>query len=225
MHARYRRKENSMSKKHIFISLPVVALMLMIGHPTVQADLGPMNPPLPTDSHFPPIEVIDADYGGTGCPEGSAAVVIAGNTLSMLFDEYVAQTYPGYQTSRMSCNFAVALHVPAGYTIALLKIDYRGFADIPAGGRGTFRAEYFWAGSRGPVYTRNFWPNFFGDWIETDFVGGAVWSPCGTDVIARGNTSALARKSSPWSSYEAEIAVDSLDLQAGIVYHFAWDYC
>jgi hypothetical protein len=217
----YRRKENTMSRKHIFVSLPIGALMLMIGHVAAHAD----HIPIPPDPTFPAIEIVDADYGGSGCPEGTASVVIIGNSLSMLFDEYVAQTYPGYRTSRMSCNFAVALRVPAGYTIALLKIDYRGFADIPSGGIGRFRAEYFWAGSSGPVYSRTFWPGFFGDWIDTDYVGGAVWSPCGTDVIARGNTSAVARKSSPSSSYEAELSVDSLDLQAGVIYYFAWDYC
>jgi hypothetical protein len=217
-----------MTRTNIFISLPIVALMLTVGHLTAQAQSLPATPslpPVPPDPTFPFIEIIDADYGGSGCPEGSASVVIVGNTLSMLFDEYVSRTSPGNQTARKSCNYAVALNVPPGYTIALLQIDYRGFADIPSGGIGRLRAEYFWAGSTGPVYTRTFWHGFFGDWMETDFVGGAVWSPCGRDVIARGNTSTIARKSSPSSSYEAELSVDSLDLQAGIVYYFDWDYC
>jgi hypothetical protein len=207
-----------MSRKRLLMSLPIVALMAMIGHSPAEAQM------LPTDP-FPPIEIVDAIYGGSGCPDGTASVVVIGNTLSMLFDEYIAQTYPGYQTSRVSCNYAVSLRVPAGYTLALIKADYRGFADIPWGGFGSFRAEYFWAGAKGPVYTRHFGPGSFGDWTESDFIGGAIWSPCGADVIARGNTSALARKSSPWSSYEAEVSVDSLDLQAGIIYYFAWDYC
>lgn len=172
-----------------------------------------------------PLNILDADYGGTGCPEGSASVVVIGNMLSILFDEYVATTSYGRQTDRKSCNYAVALAIEQGYTVALLEIDYRGFAHIPSGGMGVFTAEYFWAGQHGPMYYRAFPPGFFGNWQETDFVGGDAWSPCGGEVIARSNTSVLARKSSPDGEEEAEVSVDSLDLEAEIIYYFEWDAC
>lgn len=208
-----------MSVKSMFI---VIALLAGIaGQVAAQESPGRLPAPL----SVPPIEIIDADYGGTGCPEGTASVVIVGNTLSILFDEYMAETSYGNQTARKTCNYAVALEIDPGYTVALLKIDYRGFADIPENGFGRLRAEYFWAGQQGPVYNRTFSAGSFGDWMETDFVGGAVWSPCGGEVIARGNTSILARKSSPYSSKEAEVQVDSLDLQAGVVYYFEWNKC
>jgi hypothetical protein len=201
-----------MSAKRLMIqALPVMLLGLLVTAESATAQ------------GFPPITILDADYGGTGCPDGTASVVIAGDTLSMLFDAYVAETWPGHRTDRKSCNFAVALLVPAGFTVAILRIDYRGFADIPGppySGMGMLFAEYFWAGSEGPIQTRYFWPGFFGNWMETDLVGGAVWSPCGGEVIARANTSAVARKSSPYSPYEAMVQVDSVDLQAGIIYHF-----
>lgn len=218
-----------MSRKYLLLSLPMAALILTIGHHTAQPEpASPASPvsmgPAPTTT-FPMIEIIDAIYGGTGCPEGSASVVFAGNTLSMLFDAYVARTSTGNRTDRKSCNYAVALKIPAGYTIALFKIDYRGFADIPSGGVGILSAEYFWAGSSGPIHTRYFPAHFFGNWLETDFVATAVWSPCGGEAIARGNTNTVARKSSPSSSHEAELSVDSLDLQGGVIYYFDWDYC
>jgi hypothetical protein len=174
---------------------------------------------------FPPIEIIDAEYGGTGCPAGTASVVFTRDTLSMLFDAYVAATSSGNQTVRKSCNFAVELRIPPGYTIALLKIDYRGYADIPPNGLGRLVAEYFWAGRMGPIYTRNFPAGYFGNWMETDFVGGEVWSRCGGEVIARANTSVVARKESPFSPYEAEVQVDSVDLEAGVIYQFVARPC
>lgn len=216
----YCRKEITMPRNRLFFILPIGALTLMLGPLAAQAE------PDVAPTAFPKIEILDADYGGTGCPEGTASVVVAGNTLTILFDQYVAQTSPGYRTDRKSCNYAVSLYVPAGYTIALLKIDYRGFADIPGGALGMLTAEYFWAGSAGPIYTRYFPAYFFGLWKETNLVSGDVWSPCNAqEVIARGNTGTVARKHSSYSLPEAELSVDSLDLKAGVVYHFKWDYC
>lgn len=206
-----------LSKRFMVQAVPVALLGILMMPGSAAAD-----------DPFPEIVILDADYGGTGCPAGSAAVVFAGNTLSMLFDAYTAATSPGQQTDRKSCNFAVALLVPAGFTVAVVKVDYRGFADIPDSphrGFGMLVAEYFWAGSRGPRQIRYFWPGFFGLWMESDTTGGAVWSPCGGEVIARANTSVVARKSSPYSAYEAQVQVDSVDLQAGIVYYLRAKRC
>lgn len=217
-----------MFRKCIVLALPIALFGSTLIAPHAAAEDEPAKRNLPTivlNDDGPVIEIEDADYGGSGCPEGTASVVIIGNTLSILFDEYAAETGYGNETDRKSCNYAVALRVPQGFTIALLKIDYRGFAAIPSGGFGRLRAEYFFAGQNGPVYTRVFPAGYFGDWMETDFVGGSVWSPCGGEVIARGNTSIIAKKSSPYSSNQAELSVDSVDLQAGIVYYFDWHYC
>lgn len=207
-----------MPRKYMFVS--ICAVLGMAGSAAAEQPEG-----LPASVSLPPIEIVDADYGGTGCPEGTASVIMIGNTLTILFDDYVASTHQGHQTARKTCNYAVALKINPGYTVALVQIDYRGFANIPFGGFGKLRAEYFWAGHHGPVYQRVFPSGYMNEWKETDFVGGAVWSSCGGEVIARGNTSVLARKSSPYSAYEAELAVDSLDLQAGVIYHFEWELC
>lgn len=212
-----------MFRHSLWISLPGILLSLLFsqGRGAAEDTLAESTPaPL-----FLPVEIVDAAYGGSGCPQGTASVILAGNAVAILFDEYVVATSYGDSMDRKSCNYAIALRVLPGYTVSLTAIDYRGFADIPWGGSGRLYAEYFWAGQSGPVHTRAFPGGYLGDWIEIDFVSAGVWSACGGEVIARNNTSIFVRKSSPTSAQDAELAVDSLDMEAGIIYFFDWDAC
>jgi hypothetical protein len=76
----------------------------------------------------PDIEIIDADIGGNGCPMGTARAVLSEDkrTLSIIFDEYLAE-----DSEYASCNIAVSLSVPEGITVALVDVDYRGYASVP----------------------------------------------------------------------------------------------
>jgi hypothetical protein len=167
----------------------------------------------------PDIEIISANMGGNGCPQGTASVVLSGDkrTMSILFDQYIAE-----DRDYKSCNIAVALRVPDGFTVALLDIDYRGYASIPdlGGRKARFRAEYFFAGGTGPVRVQNFPRGYEGSYtISHDFVG-AIWAPCGADVITRANTSVRT-----WGD-GTFVIVDSADLIAGgITFYLDWDVC
>ncbi|NHZ66841.1 DUF4360 domain-containing protein [Massilia genomosp. 1] len=92
-------------------------------------------------------------YGGTGCPAGSVSATLSpdAKSLSLLFDQY--QISVGGETGktfdRKSCNIAIPVHVPSGMSVAVLKIDYRGFNKLPALATSQFNVEYFFAGTRG----------------------------------------------------------------------------
>ncbi|MBD2300486.1 DUF4360 domain-containing protein [Nostoc sp. FACHB-87] len=164
------------------------------------------------------VEILGAEYGGNGCPEGSASVNVSpdGQELSILFDQFIAL---GNQSSerRKSCNLSIPIKVPQGFQISLYDADYRGYVAPSTTGR--LRAEYFFAGQRGPVLSRTFRG-------ETDYnvrdqlvTVADVWSRCGDSVNMRVNAAMTANGA-------GMATVDSFDLaHRGLVYHIKYRQC
>lgn len=168
-------------------------------------------------------------FGGNGCPAGtaSASVTDDGRSVSILFDQYIVEA--GRPTNRRmdrkSCNVAVPVRVPQGYSVAVFKVDYRGFNSIPRGAQSQFNAEYFFAGAQGPRYTKNFNGPLEDEYLITNnlVAQALVWSPCGQDVILRANSSMRVTANTRMDQTLA--TVDSADVQAGLVYHLQWRRC
>ncbi len=169
------------------------------------------------------------EYGGTGCPAGSAAVAIApdAKSLSILFDQFVAEAggSTGKSLDRKTCNIAVPVHVPQGYSVSIFQIDYRGFNSLPYGAYSRFNVEYFFAGTQGPGYEKQFNGRLEDDFLlrNTLIASAVVWSDCGKSVILRANTSMLARTNSAQQATYA--SVDSADIAAGLVFNLKWKRC
>lgn len=165
---------------------------------------------------------------GSGCPRGTVSATLSPDkkTLSILFDRWQAITSPQQLFVRKSCNVAIPVHVPSGFSVSLFKYDYRGYAYVPQGGRGNFRVEYFFAGSQGPVVSRNFNPTFDRDFIATDNVLGvaASFSRCGEDVILRSNASLRATKRRA-NAEDVIMMIDSQDVQQRLLYQLQWRRC
>lgn len=168
-------------------------------------------------------------YGGTGCPGGSASVTLSpdNKSMSIIFDQYVAEAggITGRSIDRKSCNLAIPVHVPNGISVSVFKIDYRGFTAIPMGGQGRFNVEYFFAGSRGPAFTKTFPGGTNTDYFLTNTLPAVaeVWSPCGADVNLRVNSSMLVRSNFQFD--DALASVDSVDVNAGIIFHLRFRRC
>lgn len=168
-------------------------------------------------------------YGGTGCPAGSASVVVSPDdtALSVLFDSYLAEAGrpTGRTIDRKSCNLTIPVHVPQGYSVAVFHVDYRGFNALPSGGQSRFNAEYFWAGSRGPIMSRTFYGPQNQNYILSNnlLARTLVWAPCGASVNLRINTSLLAQTNS--RNEQTMSTVDSADLTSGLIYHLQWRRC
>ncbi len=167
-------------------------------------------------------------YGGTGCPDGSASVSLSDDqkSLSILFDNFVAQAGGDTNKSmdRKVCNVAIPVHVPNGLSVSILAIDYRGFYDLPKNAKATFGVEYFFAGVRGPSFTKNFSGASSKDYTITNKLqaNALVWSACGADVILRTNPSIRVTTS---QNKEAMATVDSEDVNASIVYKLQFQKC
>ncbi len=174
------------------------------------------------------IHLGDPDYGGSGCPDGTVSAVLSDDAqqLSVFFDEYIAETSGADLDDRKSCSVGVPVHVPQGLSVSLLAIDYRGFASIPKKGEGTFAVEYFFAGKKGPKSNTTFKGGYDDDFLVEDdlLVLAQIWSPCGTDVILRSNSSLRARKAKK-SDPDAYMALDSADFSASMLYHLKWKSC
>lgn len=175
------------------------------------------------------ISLGDPSYGGSGCPQGSASATLSpdATALTILFDNYVAEAggFSGKTIDRKTCNIAIPVHVPQGKSVSLFTIDYRGFNSVPLGAYATFNAEYFFAGMAGPRFERRFNGRFEDQYMIRDVLPATavVWSRCGDDVILRANTSITARTNR--QREDVYTAVDTADIQAGLVYHLAWKDC
>jgi len=167
-------------------------------------------------------------YGGTGCPAGTVSATLSpdAKSLSLLFDQY--QVAVGGQTGksfdRKSCNIAIPVHVPQGLSVSILKIDFRGFNQLPQSATSQFNVEYFFAGTRGPSFQRKFRGPIAEDYLINNelAVQAIVWSGCGADVNLRTNSSMRVQTV---SNREAMASIDSEDVNAGIIYQLQWRQC
>jgi hypothetical protein len=167
-------------------------------------------------------------YGGTGCPAGTVSVTLSpdAQSLSLLFDEYqvVVGGSSGKTLDRKSCNIAIPVHVPQGYSVSIFKIDYRGYNYLPKNANSKFSVEYFFAGDKGPIFSKSFYGPLDKDYLITNSLKATsvVWSACGADVNLRTNTSMRIKT---YNNKEAIASVDSQDVNAAIIYQLKWKKC
>lgn len=167
-------------------------------------------------------------YGGTGCPGGSVSATLSpdATSLSLLFDSYQVEAggETGKKFDRKSCNIAIPVHVPQGMAVSVLAIDYRGYNQFEQGSDSTFTVEYFFAGLRGPTFTKTFKGPQSDDYlIHNELTAQTiVYSKCGADVNLRTNSSIRVNTK---NNKQALATVDSEDVSAAIVYQLQWKKC
>ncbi len=164
------------------------------------------------------VQLSTASYGGNGCPANSASVSVSpdGQELTILFDKFIAVGNDP-MNSRKSCNLSIPITVPQGFQVSLYDADYRGY--VSPNTSGTLRAEYFFAGSRGPVFQRTFDGEANYNARDSLATVANVWSRCGDSLNMRVNASMAARGA-------GQASVDSFDLShRGLVYHIKYRAC
>ena len=148
--------------------------------------------------------------------------------IPSIFDEFFNEAGPsvGKTIDRKSCNIAIPINIPQGFSVSVISVDYRGFVSLPSR-RSTARlsAEYFFAGQRGPVFGKTFMGSQDTDYTFSNDISvvASIWSQCGASPTLRVNTSMLLKNT---DRYEDALAtVDSADFSAGIIYHLQWRRC
>jgi hypothetical protein len=179
---------------------------------------------------------------GDGCPAGTMQAFITsdGEAMTVLFDQYNASYVhkPGQKITenRKKCTLTVGLHVPAGFTVAISKVEYRGFMNLDADVQAKQISTYRFTGGSGPpdnaltsTYvgpTAELGESFF---IEDEFKLVALnFSRCGTDSILLLGTE--LRVGVPTGSRAAPMAqglitVDTIDQKLETKYRFIFRRC
>ncbi|MBC7714181.1 MAG: DUF4360 domain-containing protein [Rhizobacter sp.] len=167
-------------------------------------------------------------YGGNGCPANTASVTLSDDkkSLSLIFDQFIVEAGGMNKVlERKTCNIAIPVHVPSGFSVSVINVDYRGYVSLPGQASARLTAEYFLAGSLGPRFDKTFLGKTDTDYTFKNDIGiqAQVWSPCGADTILRVNAAMLV-KTNRYND-EAMATVDSADFKTGMLYQFQWRRC
>lgn len=175
---------------------------------------------------------------GTGCPAGSAHVVIASTTpgcktadfIEVLFDEFTAEKGPGvpFSMRRQQCTVEVTLRLPSGLRFTVDQTHYEGYAYLGASDTGTLTSDYFIAIPPAPPHatsTKTLHGPFNGNFTKDDTLTffSLVWPPmCHIDVPA--NLRSILTVSGP-STSNAVITVDQLSSKLHQFWGLKWAAC
>jgi len=193
-------------------------------------------PASPASANPPPPNKMVADIvgvNGSGCPAGTVGVQVSpdNTAITVTYSQYVAQVGVGALPIdfRKNCQIALNVHVPQGFTYAIAKSDYRGYANLAAGASGYEAANYYFQGqSQNARAQHNFAGPREGDWTTTDLVGIASLSflPCGE--MRNLNINTELRVYAGWSNTHTTtslLTMDSTDTSLTTIYHLAWMRC
>jgi hypothetical protein len=186
----------------------------------------------PTDAK---ITASFAAVNGSGCPAGTVAVVAyPDNTGIMLsYSKFYVQrggdsaVTQGYQ----NCNLDIRMHVPSGFTFAVSKAMYEGYAYVLPGATARLIAKYNFQGQSPTISSHviNNTTPFDDNWTITDEMSFAnlSWAPCGEDVIL---TDAFELRAQPYGPSGSQtdvsfIAANRSDHSIRTQLNFAWSRC
>ncbi|GAB4000650.1 DUF4360 domain-containing protein [Glycomyces albus] len=172
-----------------------------------------------------------ATVNGSGCPAGTAAVAVSEDNTSftVTYSEYLAQAGGGSSPIdfRKNCQLNLIVHVPHGFTFAIAKTDYRGFAHLEPGASGMQRASYYFTGqSQTDSSTHLLQAPYSDNWQFTDVVEAPqlVYRPCGEERNFNINTEIRVGAGTD-RDLLSFMAMDSVDGDIESTYHFAWLTC
>ncbi|MEV5377456.1 DUF4360 domain-containing protein [Streptomyces nondiastaticus] len=207
-----------------------------IGCAAVAMFAAPVAPPPAAPYGEPPPDRIVIDVvavNGSGCPAGTANVTVApdNQAFTVTYSSYTAQVGVGAKPTdfRKNCQLSLNVHVPQGFTYAVAKADYRGFAHLEKGATGLERANYYFQGMQQTTFVNHHFAGPLHDnWQASDStdIDAVVYAPCGAVRYLNINTELRvdAGASDPTRTTSL-LAMDSTDGSINTLYHFAWKPC
>jgi hypothetical protein len=176
------------------------------------------------------IEVVTVN--GSGCPAGTAMVAAANNTeFTVAYSDYLAQTGGGAAPTdfRQNCQLSVRVVPPNGYTFAIARVDYQGYAHLAAGASGAEIANYYFQGSSENASIGHSFTGPYDDtWQTADITAASslVYAPCGVQRNLNINTELrVSAGSSDAAKTPSFMAMDSTRASVHSVYRLAWARC
>ncbi|WP_185899757.1 DUF4360 domain-containing protein [Streptomyces sp. WAC07061] len=190
-------------------------------------------PALPFPAPPGQITVDVVQVNGSGCRPGTANVAVSpdNTAFTVTYSEYLAQVGKDAKATdfRKNCQLGLSVNVPQGYTYAIAKADYRGFASLAQGASATQNASYYFQGMQQTAYRSHTLNGpTEGNWQVSDSVPveALVFHPCGAKRNLNINTELRAQAgSSDTANTTSFVAMDSTDGSFNTVYHFSWKTC
>lgn len=218
-------------RRVMFAGAAVFALLAALLVASPASAKGFLDLPVPPPDDEIVIDVVTIN--GSGCPAGTAAVAVSpdNTAFTVTYSNYLAQVGVGARPIdfRKNCQINVAVHVPQGFTYAIAKADYRGFAALESGASATQRASYYFQGqTQTAMVSHPFRGPLIEDWLATDEVeiAAMVYHPCGAMRNLNINTELrVAAGTSDTANTTSFISMDSTDGSIQTVYHFSWRRC
>jgi len=216
---------------YIFCAMLGVLATSLLGSPASAAGSASLELEVPPPTDRIVIDVVTVN--GTGCPAGTATVAMSpdNTAFTVTYSAYTALVGVGSTTTdwRKNCQLNLIVHVPSGFTYAINKVDYRGFASLEAGSSAIQRANYYFQGQTQTAYISHPFTGPLGDdWQTSDEVPVAalVWAPCGALRNLNINTELrVAAGTSNTATTTSFITMDSTDGAINTIYHFQWANC
>ncbi|MFI9051204.1 DUF4360 domain-containing protein [Streptomyces sp. NPDC053427] len=178
------------------------------------------------------ITISVATVNGSGCRPGSAAVAIApdNTAFTVTYSEYLAQAGGDSKPTdaRKNCQIALEVHVPQGFTYAIARADYRGYASLAPGAKGLEQANYYFQGQQETARkSHSFGGPYDSNWQSSDEtdIDALVYAPCGEQRYFNINTELRVDAGSHKAATTSFMAMDSTDGSINTLYHFAWKEC
>ena len=190
--------------------------------------IAPASARAAADQSPPHFTVHLVSLAGSGCPQGSAAVSEASDTIfTVTYDQYIATAGGGANPLefRKNCQLNVDVGVPSGWTYGIAAVDYRGYAHLGSGAHGTLSASYYYAGVSGTY--RQYHP-LYGpadkDYEFVDHAPVAVYAPCSFHTTLNINTALNVYRGYDPSFFNL-LTVDSTDVNMTTIYQLTFRQC
>ncbi|MFE3939093.1 DUF4360 domain-containing protein [Streptomyces goshikiensis] len=191
----------------------------------------PLSAVAPTDTSPDRISMEIVNVNGSGCPAGTTAISpAADNTaFTVTYSQYTAQGGGDSDPTdiRKNCQLTLNVHVPQGFTYAIARADYRGFAHLERGATGLQRANYYFQGmSQTAAANHRLTGPVNDNWQNSDVTAAdtLVYAPCGSERLLNINTELRVRAGTSVSA-TSFMSMDSTDGSVNTLYHFAWKRC
>lgn len=161
--------------------------------------------------------------GGTGCPAGSATARVSadGSQLTIRFSQFQVSAGGATSFDRKACGLAIPVRVPAGYSVALVGLDYNGTVKLPSGASATISVETFFAGGEGPKATKTIRGPKNSRFSYSGTGVAAKWSSCGTGTNLRVNTSLKVET----KGASARASIRSQEIDGALIYALKLKRC
>lgn len=130
------------------------------------------------------VEIVDAVVNGSGCPVGTATVIVTNSKpegpvdyFQVTFDDFIIEK-PG--KARKFCVVALDIKFPQGWSYSVLDVETDGYAEIQEGVKGEIKISYEFRSTNSKVSKKRRQKGYWeGEYKFNDSFGQVVWSPCG----------------------------------------------